>query len=80
MIWEVQHVLALKTFASSRCVQGERKAPLGIMGSVTRMVGPSMVLLGDAAHSVTPNLGQGVNCSMQDALIFAQVGPCSWLA
>ena len=33
-----------------------------------------MALLGDAAHSLNPIMGQGVNSSMQDAAVLCQVG------
>ena len=41
------------------------------------MVGPSTVFMGDAAHSVLPNMGQGVNCGLQDAQVFSQVLHCA---
>ena len=39
----------------------------------SRLVGPSVVLLGDAGHAVTPNLGQGCNSSLEDVGIFHKV-------
>ena len=39
----------------------------------SRLAGPSVVLLGDAGHAVTPNLGQGCNSSLEDVGIFHKV-------
>lgn len=33
---------------------------------------PDVTLIGDAAHATTPWVGDGVNCSMRDALILAR--------
>ncbi|GFF24944.1 tetracycline resistance protein from transposon Tn4351/Tn4400 [Aspergillus udagawae] len=50
-----------------------------------RVAAPGMTLLGDAAHVSTPFVGEGVNCSMYDAVvlaerIFEQCGGASSLA
>ncbi|KAE8393476.1 hypothetical protein BDV23DRAFT_170172 [Aspergillus alliaceus] len=37
----------------------------------TRSVAPGVTLLGDAAHVSTPFAGEGVNCSMYDAVVLA---------
>ena len=55
------------------CKQGSPKQDLGASGRVSSLVGPHFVMMGDAAHSVKPNLGQGCNSGLQDAHIFAQV-------
>jgi kynurenine 3-monooxygenase len=35
--------------------------------------GDSILLIGDAAHAVSPSLGQGCNASLEDVLIFGQL-------
>ncbi|KAJ5383251.1 Monooxygenase FAD-binding [Penicillium concentricum] len=37
-----------------------------------RSVAPGVTLLGDAAHASTPFVGEGVNCSMYDAVMLAE--------
>jgi 2-polyprenyl-6-methoxyphenol hydroxylase-like FAD-dependent oxidoreductase len=37
-----------------------------------RAVAPGVTLLGDAAHVSTPFVGEGVNCSMYDAVVLAE--------
>lgn len=32
-----------------------------------------VVLLGDAAHTITPALGQGLNAGLEDVAVFAQI-------
>ena len=53
--------------------QGSPKQDLGASGRVSSLVGPSFVMMGDAAHSVKPNLGQGCNAALFDAQFFGQV-------
>jgi kynurenine 3-monooxygenase len=36
-------------------------------------VGAKCVLLGDAAHAITPFFGQGTNCSFEDCLVLSQL-------
>lgn len=45
---------------------------------VPRWVSGRVALLGDAAHAMTPNLGQGAGMSIEDAAVLAEVlGPAS---
>ncbi|GAA1623618.1 FAD-dependent monooxygenase [Actinoplanes couchii] len=37
-----------------------------------------VVLLGDAAHAMTPNLGQGANQAIEDAVVLATAGPAGY--
>jgi 2-polyprenyl-6-methoxyphenol hydroxylase-like FAD-dependent oxidoreductase len=37
-----------------------------------RSAAPGVTLLGDAAHASTPFVGEGVNCSMYDAVVLAE--------
>ena len=51
-------------------------SPLTKYGATVRcskLHGPSTVLLGDAAHGVTPQMGQGCNSALESAAIFCQV-------
>jgi kynurenine 3-monooxygenase len=48
--------------------------PTGIMGTVRCKrwsVGDELLLLGDAAHAITPFHGQGMNCALEDCAQFA---------
>jgi 2-polyprenyl-6-methoxyphenol hydroxylase-like FAD-dependent oxidoreductase len=38
-----------------------------------RWVKPPVFLVGDAAHAMTPNLGQGANCAMVDAIVLMRL-------
>ncbi len=40
--------------------------------SMARLDGPSLVFLGDAAHAMSPQLGQGANLALMDAWVLAQ--------
>ncbi len=55
-------------------MKGSPKSDMGASGRVSSLIGPGLVFMGDAAHCVQPYMGQGCNCGMQDALLFAQVG------
>ncbi len=50
-----------------------RAAQLGQHRPVLTTGRPVVVLLGDAGHAVTPNLGQGCNSSLEDVGIFHTV-------
>ena len=54
-------------------MQDSPKQDLGASGRVSSMVGPKLVLLGDAAHPVLPNMGQGCNAGLQLSQLFGQV-------
>ena len=57
-------------------VQDSPKQDMGASGSVSSLIGPRFLMIGDAAHSVKPDLGQGCNSGLQDGHIFSQVGVC----
>ncbi|DBA80226.1 hypothetical protein WJX79_006530 [Trebouxia sp. C0005] len=46
--------------------------PISSWTHVSQLHGPKVVLMGDAAHTMTPILGQGLNCGLEDVAIFAQ--------
>jgi len=50
--------------------------PVGLLGTVyaaSYNLGAKCVLLGDAAHAITPFFGQGTNCSFEDCLVLSQL-------
>ena len=51
LLWQV-------LFGTSRYAQGSPRADLGACGRVSTMVGHCLAIIGDAAHAVTPVLGQ----------------------
>eukprot|EP01026_Neomeris_dumetosa_P022842 TRINITY_DN196_c0_g1_i1.p1 TRINITY_DN196_c0_g1~~TRINITY_DN196_c0_g1_i1.p1 ORF type:complete len:522 (-),score=52.86 TRINITY_DN196_c0_g1_i1:64-1629(-) len=50
--------------------------PIRTQGKLVRcnqFHGPNIILLGDAAHAITPLLGQGLNCGMEDCTVLADI-------
>jgi kynurenine 3-monooxygenase len=51
--------------------------PLAVSGmqvTTTQLHGPSLLLVGDAGHGVTPRTGNGMNAALEDAWLLDQVG------
>lgn len=46
--------------------------PMPSWTHLSQLHGPKTVLLGDAAHTMSPVLGQGLNSGMEDVAVFAQ--------
>ncbi|KAL0027346.1 hypothetical protein WJX79_002794 [Trebouxia sp. C0005] len=46
--------------------------PMPSWTHLSQLHGPKTVLLGDAAHTMSPVLGQGLNSSLEDVAVFAQ--------
>ncbi len=66
------------TFAKIRqpnldALQEARASPNGASIRCSKLHGPSTVILGDAAHGVTPALGQGCNAALESAVILSEV-------
>ena len=40
----------------------------------TQLHGPSLLLLGDTGHAVSPSTGNGMNSALEDAWLLGQVG------
>jgi len=50
-----------------------KSTPNGASVKCSKLHGPSTVILGDAAHGVTPALGQGCNAALESAEVLAKV-------
>ncbi len=57
----------------SICMIGQRASWALALGSAERWVGPGWALAGDAAHTVHPLAGQGLNLGLADAASLCQV-------
>ena len=56
--------------------------PNGLLGTVRTSkfnYRGRVVLLGDAAHAITPFFGQGMNCGFEDVYQMMTVCICAWL-
>lgn len=51
----------------------QQPSPAGKRTKCSRLDGPSCVLIGDAAHSVTPVFGQGANSALESCLVLDRV-------
>lgn len=54
-------------------LQDARAVPNGASILCSKLHGPNTVILGDAAHGVTPALGQGCNSALESAVILSEV-------
>ena len=60
---------------SQMLLQAARAAPNGASIWCSKLHGPNTVILGDAAHGVTPALGQGCNAALESAVTLSEVLP-----
>lgn len=54
-------------------LRSERAYPTGVRVHCSALHGPEMVLLGDAAHGITPRTGNGMTAALEDAALLDQV-------
>lgn len=47
--------------------------PTGTRVACTQLHGPGMVLIGDAAHGISPRIGNGMTSALEDAWLLDQV-------
>lgn len=54
------------------CMRDQKPRRYGGNLNISKMASGNIVLLGDAAHSMVPILGQGMNAGLVDAYVLTQ--------
>ena len=54
-------------------LRSEKAYPTGVRVRCSSLHGPGMVLIGDAAHGVTPRTGNGMTAALEDAQLLDEV-------